>query len=132
MKRNVAEEKRLLLNDPEALITQIHALEQKVKQQKAGNQVLRNDVDDLKRRFRQSDYTDSDQDSDPGNKRVIPERRPTAVQDEMKAFSSKARWQISSAVTTNHLLSIISTANTLMSMSHATFVTDKIKKKRNR
>lgn len=80
----------------------------------------------------QSDYTDSDQDSDPGNKRVIPERRPTAVQDEMKAFSSKARWQISSAVTTNHLLSIISTANTLMSMSHATFVTDKIKKKRNR
>ncbi|XP_011443927.2 uncharacterized protein [Magallana gigas] len=52
VKRNVAEEKRLLLNDPEALITQIHALEQEVNQQKAENQVLRNDVDDLKRRFR--------------------------------------------------------------------------------
>lgn len=80
----------------------------------------------------QSDYTDSDQDSDSGNKRVVPGKRPTAIQDEMKAFSTKARWQISSAVTTNHLMSIISTANTLMSMSHATFVTDKIKKKRNR
>lgn len=80
----------------------------------------------------QSDYTDSDQDSDSGSKRAGLLRRPTAVLDEMKAFSSKARWQISSAVTTNHLLSIISTANTLMSMSHATFVSDKIKKKRNR
>lgn len=52
VKRNVAEEKRLLLNDPEALLTQIHALQQEVQQQKAENQVLRNDVDDLKRRFR--------------------------------------------------------------------------------
>lgn len=52
VKRNVAEEKRLLLNDPEALLTQIHTLEQEVQQQKAENQVLRNDVDDLKRRFR--------------------------------------------------------------------------------
>lgn len=51
VKRNVAEEKRLLLNDPEALITQIHALQQEVNQQKAENQVLRNDVDDLKRRL---------------------------------------------------------------------------------
>lgn len=51
VKRNVAEEKRLL-NDPEALLTQIHALQQEVQQQKSENQVLRNDVDDLKRRFR--------------------------------------------------------------------------------
>lgn len=52
VKRNVAKEKRLLLNDPEALLTQIHALQQEVQQQKSENQVLRNDVDDLKRRFR--------------------------------------------------------------------------------
>ncbi|XP_021343235.1 WD repeat-containing protein 7-like isoform X1 [Mizuhopecten yessoensis] len=50
-------------------------------------------------------------------------------QQEMKIFSSKARWQISSGVTTQHLLSVISTANTLMSMSHATFATKRIIKK---
>ncbi|XP_061198196.1 WD repeat-containing protein 7-like isoform X2 [Saccostrea echinata] len=78
----------------------------------------------------QSDYTDSDQDSDPGSKKSVPVKSSAAVQDEMKAFSTKARWQISSAVTTNHLLSIISVANTLMSMSHATFIAEKSRKKR--
>lgn len=33
------------------MITQIHALEQEVNQQKVENQVPRNDVDDLKRRL---------------------------------------------------------------------------------
>lgn len=37
-------------------------------------------------------------------------------------FSVKARWQISSAITTQHLLSVISIANTLMSMTKATFM----------
>lgn len=78
----------------------------------------------------QSDYTDSDQDSDSNSRKDVPQRQSDAILNEMKAFSMKARWQISSAVTTNHLLSIISTANTLMSMSHATFVTEKTRKKR--
>ncbi|GFS16350.1 WD repeat-containing protein 7 [Elysia marginata] len=37
-------------------------------------------------------------------------------------FSTKLRWQISSAVTTQHLLSVISVANTLMGMTRAVFL----------
>ncbi|XP_053401409.1 WD repeat-containing protein 7-like isoform X1 [Mercenaria mercenaria] len=43
------------------------------------------------------------------------------IEKEIYMFTKKARWQISSAVTTQHLLSVISVANTLMSMNHATF-----------
>lgn len=80
----------------------------------------------------QSDYIDSDQDSDFGNKRVILERRFIVVQDEMKAFLLKVRWQIFSVVIINYLLFIILIVNILMSMSYVIFVIDKIKKKRNR
>ncbi|XP_076449576.1 WD repeat-containing protein 7-like isoform X2 [Babylonia areolata] len=38
-------------------------------------------------------------------------------------YSTKVRWQLSSAITTQHLLSVISIANTLMSMTRATFLT---------
>jgi len=38
------------------------------------------------------------------------------------ALATAGHWQLSSAVTTQHLLAIISVANTLMSMSNATFV----------
>ncbi|XP_074644307.1 WD repeat-containing protein 7-like [Tubulanus polymorphus] len=41
--------------------------------------------------------------------------------------STKGHWQISSAVTTQHLLSVISVANTLMSMSKCTFAKPKSK-----
>ena len=37
-------------------------------------------------------------------------------------YSTKVRWQMSSAITTQHLLSVISIANTLMSMSRASFL----------
>ena len=49
------------------------------------------------------------------------QRLDSTVEEETKLFSVKARWLISSGVTTQHLLSVISTANTLMSMNHATF-----------
>lgn len=38
------------------------------------------------------------------------------------ALATAGHWQLSSAVTTQHLLAVISVANTLMSMSNATFV----------
>lgn len=82
------------------------------------------------------DYTttDSDLDSDhsplPMHSTEVPVLgKESCQQQEMKIFSSKARWQISSGVTTQHLLSVISTANTLMSMSHATFATKRVIKK---
>lgn len=43
------------------------------------------------------------------------------LQRETTLCTTQACWQISSGVTTQHLLSVISTANTLMSMNHATF-----------
>ncbi|XP_073965073.1 WD repeat-containing protein Rbcn-3B isoform X3 [Choristoneura fumiferana] len=39
-----------------------------------------------------------------------------------RLFSSKLHWELSTTLTTNHLLSIVALANTLMSMSNATFV----------
>ncbi|KAH9504952.1 WD repeat-containing protein 7, partial [Bulinus truncatus] len=45
-----------------------------------------------------------------------------ACQQQAYDFSTKLRWQISSAVTTQHLLSVISVANTLMGMSRAVFM----------
>lgn len=41
------------------------------------------------------------------------------------AMATAGRWQLSSAVTTQHLLAVISVANTLMSMSNATFVSSR-------
>lgn len=38
------------------------------------------------------------------------------------SLATAGHWQLSSAVTTQHLLAVISVANTLMSMSNATFV----------
>ena len=42
-------------------------------------------------------------------------------EQEVLVYTRTSRWQISSAVTTQHLMSVISVANTLMSMNHATF-----------
>ncbi|CAF4742179.1 unnamed protein product [Pieris macdunnoughi] len=39
-----------------------------------------------------------------------------------RLFSSKLHWELSTTLTTNHLLSIVALANTLMSMSNASFV----------
>ncbi|KAL5022011.1 hypothetical protein ScPMuIL_001166 [Solemya velum] len=49
-------------------------------------------------------------------------QKETSLQEETRIFSTKARWQISSGVTTQHLLSVISVANTLMSMNKASFL----------
>lgn len=37
-------------------------------------------------------------------------------------FTSKAHWELSTTLTSNHLLAIIALSNTLMSMNNATFV----------
>ncbi|KAJ8302878.1 hypothetical protein KUTeg_019274 [Tegillarca granosa] len=75
-----------------------------------------------------ADYTDSDNELEPSTHKSPSENKSqnriakeSKALEEMKLFSTKARWQISRAVTTQHLLSLISTANTLMSMGHASF-----------
>lgn len=41
-----------------------------------------------------------------------------------RLFTAKTHWELSTTLTTNHLLAIISLAYTLMSMNNATFVTE--------
>ncbi|GFN77935.1 WD repeat-containing protein 7, partial [Plakobranchus ocellatus] len=58
-------------------------------------------------------------------KRPPPPRRPSSGAVSLQQaydFSTKLRWQISCAVTTQHLLSVISVANTLMGMTRAVFL----------
>ncbi|KAL1443117.1 hypothetical protein MTO96_030433, partial [Rhipicephalus appendiculatus] len=54
------------------------------------------------------------------------------IEEEERArrFSSKGHWELSTAVTTNHLLSVIALANTLRSMRSATFVPEQEKRRR--
>uniref|UniRef100_L7M0C4 Putative rabconnectin-3b n=1 Tax=Rhipicephalus pulchellus TaxID=72859 RepID=L7M0C4_RHIPC len=54
------------------------------------------------------------------------------IEEEERArrFSSKGHWELSTAVTTNHLLSVIALANTLMSMNSATFVPEQEKRRK--
>lgn len=47
-----------------------------------------------------------------------------------RRFVSRIHWELSTAMTTGHLLSIISLANTLMSMSSATFILEQEKKRK--
>lgn len=49
---------------------------------------------------------------------------PELVRRELltQAFTSRLRWEISTTLTSNHLMAIIALSNTLMSMSNATFV----------
>jgi hypothetical protein len=39
-----------------------------------------------------------------------------------RLFTARTHWELSTTLTTNHLLAIIAMANTLMSMNNATFV----------
>ncbi|XP_063977797.1 WD repeat-containing protein 7 isoform X2 [Diachasmimorpha longicaudata] len=39
-----------------------------------------------------------------------------------KAFTARAHWELSTTLTSNHLLAVVALANTLMSMNNATFV----------
>ena len=47
-----------------------------------------------------------------------------------KRFVSRIHWELSTAMTTGHLLSVISLANTLMSMSSATFILEQERKRK--
>ncbi|KOB74220.1 Uncharacterized protein OBRU01_09383 [Operophtera brumata] len=49
-------------------------------------------------------------------------RKPARRLPTTQLFSSKLHWELSTTLTTNHLLSIVALANTLMSMSNASFV----------
>jgi len=62
----------------------------------------------------------------PGWYRHFGSSKPTAdVRQHAVARATAGRWQLSSAVTTQHLLAVISVANTLMSMSNATFISSR-------
>ncbi|KAH6929491.1 hypothetical protein HPB50_000867 [Hyalomma asiaticum] len=54
------------------------------------------------------------------------------IEEEERArrFSSKGHWELSTAVTTNHLLSVIALANTLKTMRSATFVPEQEKRRK--
>jgi len=39
-----------------------------------------------------------------------------------RAFTARAHWELSTTLTSNHLLAIVALSNTLMSMNNATFV----------
>ena len=47
------------------------------------------------------------------------------TRQQSMALATAGRWQLSSAVTTQHLLAVISVANTLMSMANATFISSR-------
>ncbi|CAI5446025.1 unnamed protein product [Caenorhabditis angaria] len=46
---------------------------------------------------------------------------PSRFETEFEAFTKQTRWQASHSLNTNHLLAIISTANTLMAMKNSVF-----------
>ncbi|CAN7984322.1 unnamed protein product [Ixodes hexagonus] len=62
---------------------------------------------------------------------TIPVPREQIEEEERaRRFSSRGHWELSTAVTTNHLLSVIALANTLMSMNSATFVPEQEKRRK--
>ncbi|RWS12537.1 WD repeat-containing protein 7-like protein, partial [Dinothrombium tinctorium] len=62
-------------------------------------------------------------------KDIIPEE---LFQEEERAriFASQIHWELSTAITTNHLLTVISLANTLMSMNNATFIPEQERRRK--
>ncbi|XP_049882434.1 WD repeat-containing protein 7 [Pectinophora gossypiella] len=61
----------------------------------------------------------------PGDKLLLtPGLPPELLRQEQltRLFTSKLHWELSTTLTTNHLLAIVALANTLMSMSQASFV----------
>ena len=83
-----------------------------------------------------TDETDSEGDTTKAEGTVVHKSRPESQPPRLRntkaysfgtsieacEYSTKVRWQMSSAITTQHLLSVISIANTLMSMSRASFL----------
>lgn len=65
--------------------------------------------------------------------RMTKELVPFSLQaEEQRAqrFASKFHWELSSILTTNHLLAIVSLSKTLMSMTSATFISETERKKK--
>lgn len=63
---------------------------------------------------------------------VPPAIPPELVEEEERAriFSSKGHWELSTAMTTTHLLAVIALANTLMSMNSATFIPEQERRRK--
>ncbi|XP_049525058.1 WD repeat-containing protein 7-like [Dermacentor silvarum] len=57
-------------------------------------------------------------------------REQIEEEERARRFSSKGHWELSTAVTTKHLLSIIALANSLKSMKGATFVPEQEKRRK--
>lgn len=55
-----------------------------------------------------------------------------ACEDMARIFSARFHWELSTSITTNHLLSVISLTNTFMIMANATFDTSKFESNRHR
>lgn len=70
--------------------------------------------------------------SDAKHVKMAPALPPELMLEEERArrFASRFHWELSTAVTTNHLLSIIAIANTLMSMNNASFVVDQERRRK--
>lgn len=54
----------------------------------------------------------------------------TREQERSRKFTSTYHWELSHAITTNHVLSVVSLAKTIMSMNNVTFITEKEKRSR--
>ncbi|XP_042906902.1 WD repeat-containing protein 7 isoform X2 [Parasteatoda tepidariorum] len=63
---------------------------------------------------------------------VAPAIPPELLLEEERArvFSSRGHWELSTAMTTTHLLAIIALANTLMSMNSATFIPEQERRRK--
>ncbi|KAH3775334.1 hypothetical protein DPMN_176735, partial [Dreissena polymorpha] len=92
-------------------------------------------VVDQTRAFSISDHEDDGTDGNQASTFISsePSTAPSPGEDPaVVLYTIKAHWQISHEVTTQHLMSVISVANTLMSMNHATFKTQRPDKRRSR
>lgn len=65
-----------------------------------------------------------DDSSDMTNDSLVNSLPPELVRQERltQIFTSRLHWELSTTLTSNHLMAIIALSNTLMSMSNATFV----------
>lgn len=63
---------------------------------------------------------------------VPPAIPPELVKEEERAriFTSKGHWELSTCMTTTHLLAVIALANTLMSMNSATFIPEQERRRK--
>lgn len=65
-----------------------------------------------------------DEEQLPSDMSIIDKLPPEVIKQEQitRIFTSQTHWELSTTLTSNHLLAIIALSHTLMSMSNATFV----------